>query len=77
MLPPAAYVTVAQRTELLTIVRLTDGFHRSITLLRRLEKIYQPRKPAVVVKRFGEIISNPGFIRYMAPDTSGWEMLVD
>ena len=73
MLPPAAWVTVAQRTELLPIVRLTDGFHRSNHLVaedREKFKITRQESPLPLSNDLAEMISNPGFIGYMAPDTS-------
>ena len=79
MLPPAVWVTVSQRTELLPIVILTDGFRKSNHCCGgfSIEKNYQTGKLAALSNDLAEIISNPGFIGCMAPDTSGLEMLVD
>ena len=71
MLPPAAWVTVAQR--------LTDGFRSSNhfvaeALIKR--KISRQESPLPLSNDLAEIISYPGFIGCMTPDTSGREMLV-
>ena len=42
-----------------------------------MKNYYQTGKLATAIERFDKIISNPGFIGCMAPDTSGWEIQVD
>ena len=78
MLSPEAWVTVAERMELLPIVRLTDGFRRCSQFVEEASinrKIAKQESPLPLSNDLAVIISNSGLFGCMVPDKSGWGML--